>query len=114
MEIIGWRFALPRSYHDSVHLHYPVTYTVSEEGFSLTGELLDVRSKWSSLKMWQKNGDWLILTPYVLPQLFFKVSDLEKAGIYNELVDLVKRNSFEFNSAEARRANKLIERRLSK
>ncbi len=114
MEIIGGRFALPRSYLDSVLLHYRVPWYVSEEGFSLTGELLDVRSKWSSLKMWQKNGDWLILTPYVLPQLFFKVSDLEKAGIYNELVDLVKRNSFEFNSAEARRANKLIERRLSK
>jgi len=110
MEVKGWRFALPQSYRDSVHLHSPVTYAVSEEAFSITGDLLDVHSKWANLKVWRKTGVWLILTPHALPPLFFKVSDLERAGVFGELMELVRRNGVEFNSPEARRANPCIQR----
>jgi len=105
MEILGWQLTLPQSYRYSVHLHSPVTYTISEKGFSLAGELLAVHSEWQNLKVWRKNGDWLILSPNVLPPLFFKVSDLERAGVFSEVMDLVKKNAVEFNSTEARRAN---------
>ena len=78
------------------HLHQPLTFGLSNTRMWMHGETINTSASWSLLSSWQITRGWLVLTPHGSSQLFFRVSQLEDAGVFEQVVELAKKHGNEF------------------
>lgn len=78
------------------YLHHPLKYGVSEEYLWVQGRTIDAKASWSLLATWQVRNDWLVLSPSGIPQVYLPISKMKKAGVYDQIMELAKRNGKEF------------------
>lgn len=82
------------------HLHQPVTFTVSHKGLAVLASDLDLRCGWSNLAVWHEREGWLRLSPHGMQDLYFRVSDLHKASVYEGVIELCRKHGREYNGKE--------------
>jgi len=87
---------LHHNFQGQRYLHQPLKYGVSVENLWVQGETINTRASWSLLVTWQITRDWLILTLSGIPQVYLPISEMKKAGVYDQIVELAKKNGKEF------------------
>jgi hypothetical protein len=78
------------------YLHEPMKYGVSDEGLRVQGRTIDAKASWSLLVTWQIRNDWLILSPSGMPQVYLPLPEMKKSGVYDQIMQLAKKNGKEF------------------
>jgi len=86
-----------RAYEQLTDLRGPVKYAVSTEGLSFSGTWTNASCGWPNLVQWRLLDEWLILFPAAMPLIFFRVSDLEEAGIFESVMGLAKKHGVNYN-----------------
>lgn len=87
---------LYHNFHGHKFLHQPLTYGVNHERLWVRGATLDASATWPLLVTWQITRGWLVLTTSGIPQLYFPVSKLEEAGVFEEIMELAEKHGTEF------------------
>ena len=77
-------------FNNKKYLKYKLKYSIDENGFKVVGNKLNVRVSWDLIYKWQTREDWLIITSYVIPVVFFPISKLVEAGAYDRILEIVK------------------------
>ena len=85
-----------------LYLHEALTYGVSNEKLWLNGSLIEVKVSWESVDVWDERDDWLRVSPRGSPNLWFPVSKLKDAGIFERTIELCEKHGVRFNSRAAR------------
>ncbi len=93
-------------YRTCPFLREKLTYGVNNERLWLNGSLIEVRVPWESVHVWDERDGWLRVSPIGSPALWFPVSKLKDAGIYDQIIELCKKNGVRFNS-RAHRSRRL-------
>jgi hypothetical protein len=88
--------ALPHNFQGHRYMHQPLKYGVSVEHLWVQGETIDTKASWSLLATWQITRDWLILTPSGIPPVYLPISEMKKAGVFDQIMELAKKNGKEF------------------
>jgi hypothetical protein len=88
--------SLATSYELRPHLHHPLTFTISDEFLAVSGPRLDLRCRWPNLAVWREADGWLRLTPHGMQALYFRVSDLQVALIYERVIELCRQHGCEY------------------
>ena len=83
-------------------LQEALTYGVSSKGLWLNGSLIQVRVPWESVDVWDERDGWLRVAPIGSPNLWFPVSKLKDAGIFERTIELCEKHGVRFNSRAAR------------
>ena len=78
------------------YLHHPLKYGVSSEYLWVQGRTIDAKTSWSLLVTWQVRNDWLVLSPAGIPQIYLPITEIKKAGVYDHIMELAKKNGKEF------------------
>jgi hypothetical protein len=78
------------------YLHHPLKYSVSDEHLVVQGRTIDAKASWPLLVTWQVRNNWLILTPSGIPQVYLPISEMKKVGVYDQIMELTKKNGKEF------------------
>jgi len=78
------------------YLHHPLKYGVSDDHLWVQGKTIDAKASWSLLVTWQVRNDWLILSRTGIPQIYLPITEIKKAGVYNQIMELAKKNGREF------------------
>jgi hypothetical protein len=86
------------TFRKSKYLHCPVKYTLSEDGVEAQGLSFKAWSAWANLYVWRIAGPWLILSAHASPSFYFRVADLQGAGIWERVYSLVRAHAVEYNS----------------
>jgi hypothetical protein len=71
-------------------------YGVSSEYLWVQGRTIDAKTSWSLLVTWQVRNDWLVLSPAGIPQIYLPITEIKKAGVYDHIMELAKKNGKEF------------------
>lgn len=87
---------LHHNFRGQRYLHQPLRYGVSVEHLWVQGETIDAKASWSLVVTWQIKRDWLILTPSGIPPVHLPVSEMKKSGVYDQIMQLAKKNGREF------------------
>jgi hypothetical protein len=82
----------------SPFLQEKMTYGVSNKGLWMYGSLIEVRMPWNSVQVWDERDGWLRVCPNGSPPLWFPVSKLNDAGIYDQVIELCEENGVRYNS----------------
>ena len=90
------------AYRRSALLREELTYGLSESKLWLKGAQIDLRVPWRLVDVWDEREGWLRLSPAGVPSLWFPVSELKAAGVYEQVIQLCERHSLRFNSKEAK------------
>ena len=77
-----------RTFEFSDHLHGPITYGVSDTHVWSHGALFEQRCAWENVAVFEERGDWLRLHPQSLNQLYFSISALKDASVYEQVASL--------------------------
>ena len=92
---------LPRSaskaYQVLTYLHDPATFSVTDRDLSVESPKLSFRCDWSIVEGWRKREDLLQISPKVLPGLYFKISSLEEAGVYDQVIEMCQQHGRNFD-----------------
>ena len=67
----------------------PLTYGLNDREFWVRGSHYEARAQWPHLHIWQRKDDWLVLSAYGMPWLFFPLQALEAAGVLERVMPLV-------------------------
>jgi hypothetical protein len=86
-----------RFYRESKFLSTPMTYGVSESRLWARGTELSTEAGWRYLGAWRTRGDWLILPCEGIPTVYLPVRALQEAGIYEQVLALVRAHGTEFD-----------------
>ncbi|MDP8248665.1 MAG: hypothetical protein P9M00_11045 [Candidatus Tritonobacter lacicola] len=78
------------------YLHQKLTYGVMEDGLWIRGKDLDARASWHLLVTWRVLGDWLILSPSGIPQIYLPISKMKESSVYDKILDLARKHGKEF------------------
>ena len=84
------------TYRDSAHLHQPLTFGVSNHGLSVSGSDLDLRCGWSNLAIWHEREGWLRVCPHGMQDLYFRVSELQEADVYERVIEFCRKHGREY------------------
>lgn len=87
------------SYRKYSYLHSPVTFGASEKGLWARGDGFEARCEWKFLDVWDESNGWLVLSPNALPQLYFQVSSLKKARVYDCMMELASASASKYGDA---------------
>lgn len=89
-------------YRTCPFLREKLTYGVSNQRLWLYGSMIEVRVPWASVHVWDEREGWLRISPIGSPALWFPVSKLKDAGIYDRTIELCQRYGVRFNSRAER------------
>ena len=84
------------NFRDHKYLHDPMRYGVSGEHLWVQGRTIDAKASWSLLATWQIRNDWLILSPSGMPKVYLPVAEMKNSGVYDQIMQLAKKNGKEF------------------
>jgi hypothetical protein len=91
-----------RWFRDSKLLKHELTYGASERGLWVRGPDLSAWAAWHLLGHWRIRGDWLMLPCNGIPTVFLPVSELQAAGVFEQVMALVRTHGTAFDGeAEA-------------
>jgi hypothetical protein len=85
-----------RSFAASTHLHGPVKYGVSATHLWAEGDLFVQRCAWDLIAVYEERGDWLRIAPRGLNQLYFSISELKAAGVYDQILSLAEHHAEQY------------------
>jgi hypothetical protein len=88
--------SLHHNFQGLKYLHHPLKYGVSGEYLWVQGKTIDAKASWSLLVTWQIRNDWLILSASGIPQVYLPVPEMKRSGVYDEVLELAKKNGREF------------------
>ena len=91
------KVGLRHGYESNKILNYKLKYLINGKGMGISGKHIDTFYAWHLLYTWQIRGDWLILTPSGIPQLYLPISILKENGIYNKVMEKVKKYGIQYN-----------------
>lgn len=87
---------LRKMYRDLHYPREPITYSLNRSELSLKSSAFQATISWNLQLTWQISGSWLILRPNNFPELYFPMDKLKQTGIYNQVMQMVKKHGREF------------------
>jgi hypothetical protein len=84
-------------YRESKFLSTRMTYGVSDSRLWARGTELSAEAGWRYLGAWRIRSDWLILPCEGIPTVHLPVRALQEAGIYEQVLALVRAHGTEFD-----------------
>jgi hypothetical protein len=61
-------------------------YGFNEYGLFINGEYLNVKVAWNYVNQYKIHGDWIRITIYGMPNIYFRITELNENNAYNVLV----------------------------
>lgn len=94
------------TFRESKYLRDEMTYGVSERGVWMRGPHHSAWAGWKMLGAWRIRGDWLMLPCSGIPCVFLPVSELQAAGLFEQVMALVRTHgtAYDGEAAEFARA----------
>lgn len=90
--------SMSAAFRDHAHLHQPLTFGVSDQGLSVSARHLDFRCGWPNLAVWHERDGWLRVSPHGMQDLYFRVSELQEASVYERVIELCRKHGREYNA----------------
>jgi len=89
---------LQNDYQKRRILKQPISYSVTDSELRLSSDGISYESSWNHLVSWKEQAGWLILKPSGVDALYFRVSDMKKAGIYDSVIEHAEKYSGKYRS----------------
>ena len=78
------------------YLKHELTYTIDTWGMYVSNKEIYTKCSWKFLVTWQIRGDWLILSPSGIPNLYFSRQTMKDNKIYDQALSIIKENGIEY------------------
>ena len=79
------------------YLKQELTYGVSEKELWVKGDQINIELGWQNAAVWDIRDEWLRISPNQSPSLWFEVSKLKEANIYENVIELCNEHAVRFN-----------------
>ncbi|MEM9472896.1 MAG: hypothetical protein AAGA00_13140 [Pseudomonadota bacterium] len=104
LTILGLLVFSPQRLRGSAEWHYrtnpvyqqPITYVVSNDGLRFLSQGAEAEIVWAKTTVWEVRGDLLRITPPHFPNCWFQMSELEQAGVYEQVMNNCRRYGRQF------------------